>query len=155
MWLLCAVLMMGLSACGAPQAAGAGGGSGDAPAASQPPDEAPYVRGDIAAVTPAKPVTTDCVSESDLDPNGSVSSDDPPICNPNPTVFGSIHVKGDTEMVATLGRQVPIMRRAGDGFEPVAFEDLAVGQKVSVWATGPIMESFPVQGAASFVLLED
>ena len=157
-WLLGAALVAALAGCGAQQGAGAGGGASDdgaAPVAAQPPDEAPYVRGVIASVTPVEPVVTDCLSESDLDPDGTVSSDDPPICNPNPAVFGTIHAKGDTEVVATVGKTVPIMHRSGDALEPIAFEDLTAGSKVSVWMEGPIMESFPAQGTAAFVLVED
>ena len=163
-WLWCALLALALAlalaGCGAAQSgAGGDGGStrgGDAPAAAAPPDEAPYVRGEIVSVAAAEPVTTDCVSESDLDPDGTVSSDDPPVCNPNPSVFGSVHVKGNTEVVATVGKTTPIMRRvADDAFEPVAFEDLAAGDAVAVWMQGPIMESFPAQGGAAYVLVED
>lgn len=142
--------MVVLAGCGSPQAAGTGGES-EAPAAAEPPAEAPYVKGTIASVAATEPVTTDCVSESDLDPNGTVSSDDPPVCNPNPSVFGTVHVKGNTEVVATVGKTTPIVDADGAA---VAFQDLAKGAKVSVWMEGPIMESFPAQGAAAFVLVE-
>ena len=153
-WWLATVLVLSLSGCGAPQAAGAGGSVRTELPAVKPPAEAPYVSGLIVSVTAAEPVTTDCVSESDLDPDGTVSSDDPPVSNPNPTVFGSIHVKGSTEVVATIGKTVPIMRRAGGAYEPVPFEGLAKGDEVTVWMAGPIMESFPAQGGAAFILVE-
>ena len=138
---LCGALVALLAACGAPQAASA-----------EPPAEAPYVKGTIVSVVATEPVTEDCVSESDLDPDGTVSSDDPPMCNPNPSVFGTVHVRGSTEVVATVGKTTPIVDAEGAA---VAFEDLAEGAAVSVWMEGPIMESFPAQGAASFLLVED
>ena len=136
----------------------AGGGAGNT--AQQLPTQNPYLRGKIQSIVWTQPVATDCVSEGDLDPDGTVSSDDPPVCNPNPDTRGSIHVKGEagtgeSEIVASIAKSIPIVRRDGDGnIEPAAFEDLAEGDTVTLWITGAVMESFPVQGAASYVVIE-
>lgn len=141
---------------------GAGGGSSHSPAAvAQPPTEAPFLKGRIVSITTTEPVTTDCVSEPDADGDGAVSSNDAPVCDPNPTTFGTIHVKGeggggDSEIVAGIEKTVPIARGGiGGTVEPITFSDLSEGDTVSLWVDGPLMESFPLQGGASYVLLEE
>lgn len=146
---------------------GGGGGGGAtepaAPAAAEPPAEEPFLKGPVTSVTRTKPVTTVCVSEDQIDADGDgvVSDADPPVCNPNPETHGSVGVKGnradqggDTEIVAYVKKTVPIMRRAGGSFKPVAFDDLRNGEVVSLWITGPVMESYPLQGEASFIVVE-
>jgi hypothetical protein len=44
-----------------------------------------------------------------------------------------------------------IVRRSG---APATAADVAVGQHVSAWFTGPVMESYPVQATASVVVIE-
>ena len=163
------VLSLLLAACSPPDVAlgnGDAGGSGgsDAPAAvAQPPDEAPFLKGPITSITRAKAVTTDCVSEADADGDGAVSSNDPPVCNPNPSTYGGLGVKGknagqggETEIIASVQKTVTIARPgAGGELEPVEFSDLAKGDVISLWITGPVMESYPLQGEASYILLED
>lgn len=153
------VLSLLLAACSPPDVTLGSGGSATqpaAPAVEPPPSDPPFLTGRIVSVTTTEPVTTDCVSESDLDADGSASSDDPPICNPDPESHGSIHVKGHTEMVATILKGTPLARRtAGGGVEPIEFADLSDGAAVSLWVDGPVMESYPLQGGASYVLLED
>ena len=157
------VVMAGAVGCEAPDVSlGSGDGGGGAAGGTVPqlPDEDPFLTGRVVAVAATEPVTTDCVSEADLDPDGTVSSDDPPICNPNPDTFGSIHVRGDnatgeSEIVATVGKDVPVVRRDAQGnLEPAAFDDIGEGDTVTLWITGPVMESFPVQGSASYVAIE-
>ena len=166
-----ACTVLALPACSSPDvvlggggAAGAGSGASDGTAAvGQPPTEAPFLKGPITVITRAKAVTTDCVSEADADGDGAVSSNDPPMCNPNPSTYGGLGVKGtnesqggETEIIASVEKTVPIARRgAGGTLEPVAFSDLAKGDVVSLWITGPVMESYPLQGQASYILLEE
>lgn len=162
--LLIAVLALAAGACGAPDVAlGTGDGATPAPAVANPPSEPPFLEGPLLAVTTTEPVTTDCVSESDLDPDGAVSSNDPPVCNPNPSTYGSLHVKGtnasqggETEIVATVNKTVPVVREgAGGKLEPVRFSELAKGDVISLWITGEVMESYPLQGTATYVLVEE
>jgi hypothetical protein len=161
--LVLAVLAVTTAGCAQPDVSlGSGDGNGGAAGGTVPqlPDEDPFLKGEVVAVNATEPVTTDCVSEADLDRDGTVSSDDPPICNPNPHTFGSIHVRGDnatgeSEIVATVGKDVPIVRRdAAGNLEPAAFEDISKGDTATLWITGPVMESFPVQGSASYVAIE-
>jgi hypothetical protein len=42
----------------------------------------PDIVGTITSVEPFVPVTEDCTPPDDLDPDGVVSSDDPPVCTP-------------------------------------------------------------------------
>ena len=164
------LLSLLLAACSPPDVAlgsgDAGGGSGasDSPAAvAQPPAEKPFLKGPIDSIVATKPVTTDCVSEADADGDGAVSSDDPPVCNPNPLTFGTIGLKGtradqggDTAINAFVEKTVPIARRgAGGTIEPIEFSDLDKGDVISLWITGPVMESYPLQGQASYILLEE
>ncbi|MDQ3698539.1 MAG: YobA family protein [Gemmatimonadota bacterium] len=44
-----------------------------------------------------------------------------------------------------------LLRRGGSA---AASGDLRVGQRVSVWFTGPVMESYPVQATASVIVIE-
>src|SRR5690606_14870270 len=61
--------------------------AGDAPgtdggAAVELPDRPADITGEVTSVDPFEPVTEDCIPADDLDPDGSVSSDDPPVCTP-------------------------------------------------------------------------
>lgn len=47
-----------------------------------------------------------------------------------------------------------VLARAEDGVTRASARDLAVGARVWVWFTGPVMESFPVQATAGTVLIE-
>lgn len=161
-WGLVVAVVLTAAACGPPDVALGPGGGDRSTEPGPPPAGAPFVKGRIVSVSETKPVTTDCVSESNLDPNGSVSSDDPPMCNPNPDVHGGIQVtgkaegQGETEIVATVHKTTPIARRLGDGsVEAAAFSDLREGIAVSLWISGPVMESYPLQGTASYVVLEE
>jgi len=62
---------------------------------------------------------------------------------------------GSAKAVVSLTAETRILRRAGSGVEPAAPADLAVGQTVSVWFSGPVMESYPVQATAAVVVIEE
>ena len=38
--------------------------------------------------------------------------------------------------------------------EPLSQSDLVIGQIVSVWVTGPVIETYPVQAKASLIVVE-
>jgi hypothetical protein len=60
------------------------------------PDREPDLTGTITVVTPFEPITEDCTPPEDLDPDGVVSSDDPPVCTgEDDDVVGTILVEGD------------------------------------------------------------
>lgn len=169
---LLALLAILAAGCGATADAGGAGGGGagtgdeggtaDMTSAPAPPAEPPYIRGRISSVTPVTPVTENC-SPADPDGDGAVSSDDPPVCNPNPDVWGSFVIAGTvanqggkTEASTTVGKGTPIIRKARGGLlEPATFDELRGAEGVSVWITGQVAESYPVQVTATYVLLSD
>ncbi|MPZ89186.1 MAG: hypothetical protein GEU81_14190 [Nitriliruptorales bacterium] len=128
--------------------------------ASEPPDDAPYMIGTITSVAPFEAVTEDCVDPDEAGgPNTTVSSDDPPFCTrPDNNRLGSVvieeepdQVTGDQKMVASVSAGTAILRETPEGYEPAAFADLREGAVVAVWTTGPIAESYPVQGAGDAI----
>lgn len=58
---------------------------------------------------------------------------------------------GSPKLIARIGPATAIAYRTG---EPVPLGELTVGHHVSVWLTGPILESYPEQGTASAVVIE-
>lgn len=46
-----------------------------------------------------------------------------------------------------------IVKQEGADLRPATFGDLATGQQVRVWFSGPVLESYPVQGQARFVVI--
>ena len=142
-----------LAACGQPAVSDAARDDADTA-----PSGEPWITGEVQNKSTVEPVTTDCVSEADLDPNGSVSSDDPPVCNPNPDTYGTLMVEGSTAdspdpmpAAVHVAKTVPIERRKGGA---AAWDDLARGSKVSVWITGEIAESYPPQVRATKIVID-
>ena len=46
-----------------------------------------------------------------------------------------------------------VLRADGDGYAAAAWDDLAAGQMVDVWISGPIAESCPMQADADAVVI--
>lgn len=118
-----------------------------APGGGDVPDRAVDLTGTITVITPFVPITEDCVPADDLDPDGSVSSDDPPVCTPDDNdVLGTILVEGD--LAPEQGRKISFTVTAdsvvtGEGV--TGFADLEEGQLVETWTTGMCAESYPEQ----------
>jgi hypothetical protein len=58
--------------------------------------------------------------------------------------------------VITVGNEAPVYRQIGDeigDLGEVGFEALQADQRVEVWFTGPVAESFPMQARAEFVVI--
>jgi hypothetical protein len=156
--LVMVVTSLALAGCGEP--ANSSGSGAAPPATSQPAPPAkgaPWMRGVVTQVSTTKPVTRDCVSESSTDPDGTVSSDDPPVCNPNPDSYGSFMVKGSvqgeqgkTPASVAVAKTVTLADQDG---RRIAWTDITKGSNVSVWITGEVMESYPVQVRATHVVL--
>ncbi|MFC1967639.1 DUF3221 domain-containing protein [Chloroflexota bacterium] len=78
----------------------------------------------------------------------------------NEDVLGQILVEsltaklGDKYMV-TINDETLIFKQDGENRRQAAFEELETKQKVEVWFTGPIMESFPMQGTAQQVVITE
>jgi hypothetical protein len=60
---------------------------------------------------------------------------------------------GDKASLSVDGT-TPVLRQAKDGsITSASFADLKVGMRVSAWVDGPVAESYPVQGAASTIVI--
>lgn len=53
-----------------------------------------------------------------------------------------------------VGRETDVIRRADGATSRGSSGELVVGQRVQVWFTGPVAESYPVQATAATVLIE-
>ena len=114
----------------------------------------PDLVGTITSIEPFVPVTEDCTPAEDLDPDGAVSNEDPPVCTPEDNdVVGTILVEEDPEDPRG-GRKISFTATSGtrffgataDGSDVTAFDDLADGQQVRTWVTGDgCAESYPEQ----------
>ena len=118
------------------------------------PDRAPDLIGTITAITPFVPVTQDCTPAEDVDPDGAVSSDDPPICTPEDNdVIGTILVEerpgepeGGRKISYTATTATKITGSKADGSGVGVFADFAEGQVVDTWVLGGVCaESYPEQ----------
>ena len=103
--------------------------------------------GTITSVTPFVPVTEDCTPPEDLDPNGSVSNEDPPVCTPEDNdVVGTILVEEDPDDPQG-GRKISYTVTTRTIFADVdGFDGLAEGQVADTWVAGGVCaESYPEQ----------
>ena len=114
------------------------------------PDAPPDITGTVTAVAPFEPVTEDCTPAEDVDPDGSVSSEDPPICTPaDNDVLGTVLV--EEEPGVPNGDKISFTVTTStaltgtDGAPLQEFSDLAEGQTVEAWSTGFCAESYPSQ----------
>ena len=57
--------------------------------------------------------------------------------------------------IVTIKDETLIFKQDGEDHHNIAFEALETKQKVEVWFTGPIMESFPMQGTAQQVVVTE
>lgn len=117
------------------------------------PDEPAHITGTITSVVPFEPITEDCTPPEDLDPDGSVSSDDPPVCTPaDNDVVGTVLV--EEEPGVQSGRKISFtvttstVLLGADGAPLDEFDDLAEAQVVEAWSTGMCAESYPEQCTA-------
>ena len=125
-----------------------------------PPGEEPTTTGPIASVQTFEPVTEGCTPAEDLDPNGSVSSDDPPVCTPaDADTLGTFLIapqtgtgEVDAASVTVDKDTVLLLADGSGGWQAGRFEDLSAGIEVQVWAGDAAMaESYPVQFTAEAV----
>jgi hypothetical protein len=142
----------------------AGGGGTIEPAPDgtdvEVPDRPADLVGTITAVTPFEPITEGCTPPEDLDPNGSVSSDDPPVCTPaDNDVVGTVVVEEQPDVQEgrkisyTVTTATGLTGQAADGTPVGVFGDLAVGQQVDSWVPddGMCAESYPEQCRADTI----
>lgn len=62
---------------------------------------------------------------------------------------------GSQKASVRMNDQTQIYRRSGSSLEKISPSALAISKTVSIWFEGPVAESYPVQGAAAVVVLED
>ena len=80
-----------------------------------PPTRQADLVGAIIAITPFEPVTERCTPPEELDPNGAVSSDDPPMCTD-----ADSDIEGTILVEASRGERVGGVSGAGQHIERVA-----------------------------------
>ncbi len=145
--------------------AGCGGGA----SAGALPDGHANIEGAVTSVRPFVPRREDCVTPSDRPPDAPVSSDEPPECDQPPTdQVGALRVEeypdrqvgdpglpmtGGEKAVVTVTTDTRILRQTAGPFENAAFDDLATGQQVAVWFSGPVAETYPVQATAATIVM--
>lgn len=101
--------------------------AGCAPVA--PPDRSPDIRGSIQTVT-----------AGGGDPLGSI------------LVVGEKQADtGYDRASVAVDRETLVLVRGPEGWTESRFEDLAAGDVVEAWFTGPVAESYPVQATAEAV----
>lgn len=124
------------------------------------PDRPADLVGTITEVTPFVPITEDCTPPEDLDPDGTVSSDDPPVCTPaDNDVVGSVlveevpGVQEGRKISYTVTTSTGITGQMADGELVGVFGQLAEGQSVNTWvpADGMCAQSYPEQCAADTI----
>ncbi len=145
--------MLIVAACGDGDDVGSGAGSTE-PAGPVGGEPAATFVGTITDVTALEPVTEDCVPAEELDPDGSVSSDDPPVCtDPATAPLGSIlvevepGVEGGEKIVFTI-QQDTVLTSEGAS---ITFDDLTVGAEATIGYSGQVMDSYPGQATAESV----
>lgn len=95
------------------------------PAGGPPADQPPYIQGTITSVTAS-------------DTGGVV-----------------VVEAADNTAAVTVTATTVVVQELGGGYEPASFGNLGPNLPVSVWITGPVRESFPVQvEATGIVILE-
>jgi hypothetical protein len=114
-----------LVACGTPGTGGPSASPGESPAAVLP-DRAAEITGQI----------------TQLDGNRVLVEAQP-------------GVDGGRKIWFTVEAATRLAERRGDDLQDTAPGDLAVGQRVEAWASGPMAESYPEQGTAEAILVLD
>lgn len=153
------VALIGMAACGDDRP-----GDDVAVPATDPPASAPDIVGVVTRIATFEPVNQDCVEpDPDADPDAPVSSHDPPSCtDPETPILGTVLVEespssisGDRKISFTVERRTTLLsERDGDHVE-ASFEDLSEGQRVMAWSTGELRESYPEQGEAAAIVIEE
>ncbi len=107
----------------------------------------PDLPGEAGAAVPAER-TVDTLPEAPADLRGIVTARE----------AGSVRVEvnpteddGSAKAVVELDRSTRVLYRNG---EVTSSQELTIGHNVSVWFTGPVRESYPVQGEAATIVIE-
>jgi hypothetical protein len=97
-------------------------------------------------------------------PNGGPLPNDAPFMNGTITAIGRVaegwsvrveerpqDVSGSAKGVFRVRERTDVRRAAGGAARA---DDLREGQRVRVWVTGPVMESYPVQAGARLIVID-
>ena len=128
-----------------------------------PPTTDPAIRGVVTRIhwlDQPTPAGTPVVGTRE-DPDTPIANTDPRSMAQQPDVLGSILVEedpaqpyGSAKDSITLTIETRIFRQHGTDLQPATATELALGQTVRVWYTGPVAESYPRQARAGFVVIE-
>lgn len=141
-------LAAALAGCGAP-GAGAGG----------IPGQDPSIVGTVTALGEFDLTGQAGTPAPAADPDQPVSSSDAPAADPGqPKNFLLIEEKPGEEAGSAKARvrvisDTQFFRQRGDSYSKAAPSDLALGQQVKAWFSGPVAESYPVQATASVIVI--
>lgn len=87
---------------------------------------------------------------------GEITSVSVTMATPGPDGARQILIRaldGGNEASITVTSETPVWEEFGGGLEPSRIDRLGQGQTVSVWASGAVAESFPVQAEADAVVI--
>lgn len=122
------------------------------------PTAPPGIRGTVTQIIFGDSVLTDAPSGGA--PNSATSC--PPSCaslghplraflvEERPVAPGA----GVAKAIVSMPASARVVRRTATGGTLAAFADLGIGQTVSVWFDGPVLESYPSQARGSVVVIE-
>lgn len=94
-----------------------------------PPNGAPSIRGTITSITPGADGLGSMLVEGEVADGTSFDK-------------ASVNVTKKTE----------VLYEGADGWSRYSFGELAVGDTVAVWFTGPVAESYPVQATGGTIV---
>lgn len=130
------------------------------------PDSDASLTGVATKMTPFTPVTTNCTPPDELDPDGTVSSDDPPVCtDPETAPLGAVLVEADPDSQTgdkisfTISQDTKIFTENRDQgvrtLAEVGLDTITSGARVEAGYSGPVMDSYPQQTTADYLVLLD
>ncbi len=99
--------------------------------APMPPGDDPSIRGTVTTVTPGAEGTVTILVDAGAGPRFAYD-------------IASVRLTPDTRVLRSTGT---------NGYEAASAADVALGNLIDVWFTGPVAESYPVQATAGTVLV--
>ena len=119
--------------------AGCGGGA----SAGALPDKHANIKGVVTSVRPFAPR-----DQTPTDQVGALRVEE----FPDRQVGDQGLPTGGDKAAVTVTTDTRILRQTAGALERAAFDDLATGQQVAVWFSGPVAESYPVQATAATIV---
>lgn len=121
------------------------------------PTSPPSIRGTITKLVPG-----DSVARTTGAAGTDASVSCPPSCASDVRQLRSVLVEdvpgaaggGGDKSVVTILVGARVLRRGAAGVVPAGFDDLRVGQQVSAWFDGPVLNSYPTQAKGAVLIIE-